>query len=44
MIENLSIAPGSFTRFTEKEVAGYRSKVIVDVRATRKRLLAAMSP
>jgi hypothetical protein len=52
MIENLSvdpgrnpsIDPGRFTRFTEKEVAGYRTQVIVDVGATRKRLLAAMSP
>jgi hypothetical protein len=44
MIENLSIDTGRFTRFTEEEVAGYRKQVIVDVRATRKRLLSAMSP
>jgi hypothetical protein len=44
MIENLSMNPGLFTRFTEREVADYRTQVIVDVRATRTRLLAAMSP
>jgi hypothetical protein len=44
MIENLSMDPGRFTRFTEKEVADYRTQVIVDVRATRTRLLAAMTP
>jgi cytochrome c551/c552 len=46
MIQNLSSEPGrnDYTRFTEKEVADYRTRVVVDVRATRERLLAAIQP
>ena len=41
MIENLSDAPrgGAFTHYTAAEVASYRHKPLVDVRATRERLL-----
>lgn len=44
MIQNLGGGPGrnDYTRFTEKEVAEYRTSVVVDVRATRERLLAAI--
>jgi hypothetical protein len=45
MIANLgSEADASFTRFTEKEVAGYRAHALIEVRATRERLLASTSP
>lgn len=42
MIENLGQAsvPGSFTRYSEKEVADYRKHALIEVRATRERLLA----
>ncbi|HEV7612466.1 MAG TPA: hypothetical protein VGO37_11355 [Steroidobacteraceae bacterium] len=44
MIENLSNEPRSavFKRFTAPEVASYRPKPLVDVRATRARLLNAI--
>jgi hypothetical protein len=43
MIQNLSAEPGrnDYQRFTEGEVAGYRKHALVEVRATRERLLAA---
>ena len=40
MIENLSAERGEYQRFTEEEVAGYRTHALVEVRATRERLLA----
>ena len=45
MIENLSAEPTrkDYKRFTEEEVAGYRTHALVEVRATRERLLAAQS-
>jgi mono/diheme cytochrome c family protein len=44
MIENLSAEQGDYERFTEKEVAGYRTHALVEVRATRERLLAGQVP
>ena len=44
MIENLSNERGEYQRFTEKEVAGYRTHALVEVRATRERLLADQRP
>jgi hypothetical protein len=46
MIENLSSVPPAkdYKRFTEEEVAGYRTHALVEVRATRARLLAAQAP
>ena len=43
MIENLSSTPPAqdYKRFTEQEVADYRSHALVEVRVTRERLLAA---
>jgi hypothetical protein len=41
MIDNLSAERGEYQRFTEKEVAGFRSHALIEVRATRERLLAA---
>ena len=41
MIENLSAEHGEFQRFTETEVATYRPHALVQVRATRARLLAS---
>ena len=43
MIENLSVERGEYQRFTEQEVAGYRTHALVEVRATRERLLAAQA-
>jgi hypothetical protein len=42
MIANLGSGAGapSFTRYTEEEVAGYRQHALIEVRATRERLLA----
>jgi mono/diheme cytochrome c family protein len=44
MIQNLSTASGKtdYKRFTESEVAGYRPHALVEVRATRERLLAGL--
>ena len=45
MIENLgdgAQAP-AFTRYTESEVAGYRPHALIEVRATRERLLAQVN-
>jgi hypothetical protein len=44
MIENLSAERGEFQRFTEAEVASYRPDALVEVRATRERLLASHAP
>src|SRR5262245_19142779 len=44
MIENLSKERGDYQRFTEEEVARYRPHALVEVRATRARLLAAQTP
>ncbi len=44
MIENLSVEHGDYQRFTEAEVARYRAHPLVEVRATRERLLAAQAP
>jgi hypothetical protein len=41
MIQNLSAERGDFQRFTEAEVASYRPHALVEVRATRERLLAS---
>lgn len=45
MISNLSTDPqrNTFVPFTEPEVAKYRAQTLVQVRATRERLLHAMS-
>ena len=45
MIETLGsdTAPTSFTRFTEDEVADYRGHALIEVRATRERLLSQTS-
>ena len=44
MIENLSAERGDFQRFTESEVATYRPHALVEVRATRERLLGSHAP
>lgn len=43
MIRNLSVVspPSTLAAFTEQEVASYRKQTLVQVRATRERLLAA---
>jgi cytochrome c551/c552 len=43
MIDNLSAERGDYQRFTEEEVARYRPQALVEVRATRERLLASSS-
>ena len=43
MIQNLSLTkPGHFTHYTEAEVASYRSKTLVAVKATRERLMQSL--
>jgi mono/diheme cytochrome c family protein len=45
MIENLSTEPSrnDYKRFTEEEVAGFRQHALIEVRATRERLLATQT-
>ena len=46
MIENLGragVQKAEFQRYTEQEVASYRSQTLVQVRATRERLLAVIN-
>jgi hypothetical protein len=43
MIQNLSAEQGDYKHFTEEEVAGYRTHALIEVRATRERLLAAQA-
>ncbi|HVW67613.1 MAG TPA: hypothetical protein VHB68_01505 [Steroidobacteraceae bacterium] len=44
MIQNLSLTkPSRFTHYTEAEVASYRGKTLVAVRATRERLMQSLT-